>query len=211
MAPDEGTPVRPSGEQVRRVRATGEIPDLVHLENSRVRAGTSASRGRPSRRAEEGRTEKYAMSPAMGADVRLERIGELELVYTETDQEWPFPEGGQVYGILTGRLEAEGLRGTIHATNLARQRPDGAFTPALRGVVTTPDGVKLFFTMDGLSIRDPKATPPRRVVTTGITLWTPDPKYRAWNDVYLVAETLGRPIGSSWGVSGDLYRCVSEL
>ena len=143
--------------------------------------------------------------------MRLERIGTLELVYTDVDEEWPFPEGGQVYGILTGRLEAGSLRGTIHATNLARQRPDGGFTPALRGVLSTPEGGKLFLTMDGISVRDATATPPRRTVTTGITLWSTDPRFRSWNDTYLVAETIGRAIGTSWGVSGDLYRCVSEL
>ena len=143
--------------------------------------------------------------------MRLEKIGTLELAYTEIDQEWPFSEGGQVYGILTGRLEAEGLRGTIHATNLARQRPDGAFTPTLRGILTTSQGSTLFFTMDGISIKDSKASPARRIVTTGITLWSSDPTLRAWNDTYLVAETIGRAIGTGWGVSGDLYRCVSEL
>jgi hypothetical protein len=143
--------------------------------------------------------------------MRLERIGSLELVYTDVDEEWAFPEGGHVYGILNGRLEADGLRGTIHATNLARQRPDGGFTPTLRGILSTPEGSKLFFTMDGISIKDPTASPPRRVVTTGITLWSSDPRFRSWNDTYLVAETVGRAIGTSWGVSGDLYRCVSEL
>lgn len=143
--------------------------------------------------------------------MRLERIGSLELVYTEVDEEWAFPDGGQVYGILTGRLEADGLGGTIHATNLARQRPDGAFTPTLRGILSTPEGGKLFFTMDGISIKDATASPPRRIVTTGITLWSSDPRFRSWNETYLVAETIGRAIGTSWGVSGDLYRCVSEL
>lgn len=142
--------------------------------------------------------------------MRLERIGALELVYTDIDEEWAFPEGGQVYSILIGRLEAEGLRGTLHVTNLARQRPDGAFTPTLRGNLSTPEGSKLFFTVDGSSIKDARASPPRRIVTTGITVWSSDPKFRTWNETYLVAETVGRAIGTSWGVSGALYRCVSE-
>lgn len=143
--------------------------------------------------------------------MRLERIGTLELVYTDVDEEWPFPEGGQVYGILTGRLEVDGLRGAIHATNLARQRPDGAFTPRLRGILSTPEGGKLFFTMDGISIKDAKASPPRRVVTTGITLWSSEARLKSWNETYLIAETVGQAIGASWGVAGEVYRCVSEL
>ena len=81
----------------------------------------------------------------------------------------------------------------------------------MRGILSTPEGGKLFFTMDGISIKDASASPPRRVVTTGITLWSSDPRFRTWNDTYLVAETVGRAIGTSWGVAGDLYRCVSEL
>lgn len=143
--------------------------------------------------------------------MRLERVGRLELVYTEVDEAWPFSEGGLVYGIMTGRLEAEGLQGTLHATNLARQRPDGSFTPALRGVLTTADGSKLFFTMDGVSIRAGSVESPRRVVTAAITLWTSDLRYREWTERLLVAETEGRALGDTWGISGDLYRCESGL
>jgi hypothetical protein len=92
--------------------------------------------------------------------MRLDKLGKLELTYTDVDEELPFAQGGQVYGILTGTLEAGDLRGTLHTTNLARQRPDGAFTPTLRGILTTPEGVKIFFALDGLSIKDSKSAPP---------------------------------------------------
>jgi hypothetical protein len=143
--------------------------------------------------------------------MRLERIGKLELTYTDIDEEFPFAEGGQVYGILTGTLEAGDLRGTLRTTNLARQRPDGSFTPTLRGILTTPEGVKVFFTMDGLSIKDPKAEPPRRIVMVGITFWSANPKLRSWNEVFAVAELEGRKMGDSWGVTGQLFRCVPEI
>lgn len=143
--------------------------------------------------------------------MRLEKIGRLELVYTDMDVEFPHAEGGQVYGILTGTLDAGSLRGSIHATNLARHRPDNVFTPALRGILSTPEGTKVFFTMDGLSVPDAKANPPRRIVTTGITLFSPEERFRPWNESYLLAELVGGAVGASWGVVGDLYRCVSEL
>ncbi len=143
--------------------------------------------------------------------MRLEKVGQIELVYTETDDEIPFAEGGLVYGILTGKVDARGLQGTLHATNLARQRPDEAFTPTLRGVVTTTTGAKAYFTMDGISVRDPAAQPPRRIVTVGLTFWSPNPVLKAWNDIYAVAELVGRAVGDSWGVAGPLYRCVTEI
>ncbi|MDG6983463.1 MAG: hypothetical protein JRN28_02780 [Nitrososphaerota archaeon] len=143
--------------------------------------------------------------------MKLEKVGRLELTYTDMDEELSYQDGGQVYGILTGKLEAGELEGTLHTTNLARQRPDGVFTPTLRGLLTTSQGAKLFFTMDGLSLRDPKANPPRRQVVAGITFWTADPKFRSWNDVYLVAELEGRAVGNAWGVVGNLYQCIPEL
>jgi hypothetical protein len=143
--------------------------------------------------------------------MKLEKIGKLELTYTEVDDGLQFSEGGLVYGILTGTMESGDLQGSLHATNLARQRPDGVFTPTLRGVLTTPEGGKVFFTMDGLSVRDPKAQPPRRIVTVGITFWTVEPKLQAWNEVFAVAEMEGRAIGQSWGIRGPLYKCIPEV
>jgi hypothetical protein len=143
--------------------------------------------------------------------MRLEKIGAIELTYTDIDEELPFAEGGQLYGILTGKLEAGALRGTLHTTNLARQRPDGAFTPKLRGILTTPEGATVFLTLDGISIRDPASNPPRRIVTVGITFWTAEERLRAWNEVFAVAELEGRAVGKSWGVTGNLLKCVSEI
>lgn len=72
--------------------------------------------------------------------MRLEKVGKIELTYTDIDVEFPFKEGGQVYGTLTGSLEVGDLRGELNATDLARQRPDDQFTPALRGILKTPGG-----------------------------------------------------------------------
>ena len=143
--------------------------------------------------------------------MRVEKVGTIELVYTDIDEELPSQDGGHVYGILTGKLEAGDLRGTLHATNLARQRPDGVFTPALRGLLTTAEGARAFFTMDGLSIRDSSRTPPRRIVTTSMFFWSVDPKLRPWNDAFVVAEMEGRAMGESWGVSGNLFKCIAEV
>ncbi len=143
--------------------------------------------------------------------MRLEKIGKIELTYTDIDVEFPFKEGGQVYGTLTGSLEVGDLRGALNATNLARQRPDDQFTPALRGILKTPEGEYAYFTMDGLSILDAAAKPPRRIVTTTLTLWSVDPRLKPWNDVLLLTEMVGGKTGKSWGVHGSVYRCIPEL
>jgi hypothetical protein len=143
--------------------------------------------------------------------MRLEKLGKIELTYTDVDDELTYAEGGHVYGILKGTLEAGDLSGTLHVTNITRQRPDGAFTPTLRGMLTTPEGAKVFVTIDGISILDPTAKPPRRIVTAGISFWTPESRLHHWNDTYLVAEMVGRSTGKSWGVAGTVHRCIPEL
>ncbi len=65
--------------------------------------------------------------------------------------------------------------------------------------------------MDGLSIKDSKAVPARRIVTVALTFWSSDPKLRAWNEVFAVAELEGRAIGQTWGVSGPVFKCVPEI
>lgn len=143
--------------------------------------------------------------------MRLERIGTLELVYTDIDEEVPFDKGGRVYGILTGKIAAGELTGTLHATNLAQHRVDGAFTPTLRGIITMSGGSKVFFAMDGLSIRDASVQPPRRVVTASLTFWSPEAALRSWNEAFVVTEMEGKPVGNSWGVAGPVFRCVPEI
>ncbi|MDE1822000.1 MAG: hypothetical protein KGJ23_12510 [Euryarchaeota archaeon] len=143
--------------------------------------------------------------------MKLEKIGSLELIYADVDEELEYEEGGIMYGTLRGKMDAGSLKGSMHATNHARLRPDGTFLPTLRGILTSAKGSRSFFTMDGISVRDPKADPPRRIVTTGLTFWSPDEELRPWNNVYLVAELKGGKMGESWGVAGAVFRCVPEL
>ena len=76
--------------------------------------------------------------------MKLQKIGRVELIYSDVAAEAEYPEGDQVHGILTGSLEAGKLRGTLHATDVVRQRPDESFVPALRGVLDAEKSAQLF-------------------------------------------------------------------
>ena len=143
--------------------------------------------------------------------MKLKKIGRVELIYSDVDVEAEYPEGGQVYGILTGSLEAGKLRGTLHATNVGRQRPDESFVPALRGVLTTEKGAQLFFHHGSRIDKKRKYKAYQKNRDNGHTLWTADPSLRSWNDAYLLAEMDGGAMGQSWDITGSLHLCVPEI
>jgi hypothetical protein len=139
--------------------------------------------------------------------MHLDPLATLELQYTRSG-EVSYESSGQVYGDLEGKIDGPMLQGTLRVTNLATRRPDGNYTPALRGILTTHDGATMYVTLDGLSILEEGTDPPVRVGLVSMTFRTADPKLVAWIRVFAVAEYGGKSMGSSWGLVGTIYRCV---
>jgi hypothetical protein len=139
--------------------------------------------------------------------VKLTQIGTLSLVYGPASGELGFDREGQLYGRLRGELVGEELSGSLDLTNTAQFRTDGVLTPTLRGLLTTPDGVRLYATLDGLSIPDEASGKNRRIVMTAMTLRTGDERYQRWNSILLLFEGRGAPTNDSWGIVGAVFRC----
>lgn len=139
--------------------------------------------------------------------MRLDPLGTLELKYTRSG-EVDYGATGQVYGDLEGRIDGPELQGSLRVTNLANRRPNGDYTPTLRGVPTTADGGKMFVAVDGLSIIEEGTNPPVRVGLVSMTFRTSNPKLERWNQVFAVVEYRGKTMGDTWGLIGTIYRCV---
>ncbi len=139
-------------------------------------------------------------------------IGSLALTYGPKDELVEYDEagGGQVYGVLEGRLEVEGLTGTVHVTNTAPRRTDGIFEPTLRGILTVSDGSKLYFRLDGLSLADPTPGSRRRTVLSTVRLRSRVPAYQEWNRAFLFHDGRGGPTGDSWGLTGPILRAIPK-
>ncbi len=140
--------------------------------------------------------------------MRLEPLGTLELIYTKSASVNYESNTGQAYGHMEGKIEGPELQGSLQLTNLATRRPDGDYTPTLRGVLTTPGGESMFVTLDGLSVVEEGTEPLVRVGLVAFTFRSADPKLVAWNRVFAVAEYRGKSMGDSWGLVGTIYRCV---
>ena len=139
--------------------------------------------------------------------MKLERVGSLTLRYGSSEGHSGHEGDGQYRGRLLGTLEGDELSGELDLTNRGQFRADGILTPTLRGLLTTPDGARLYATLDGLSLPDDGAGEDRRIVLTAMTLRTGDDRYKKWNSVLFLFEGRGGPDSETWAMRGSLFRC----
>jgi hypothetical protein len=131
-----------------------------------------------------------------------------ELRYTSLEP-IAYEPGGQIYGTMEGEIRGEGLRGSLHLTNLAEMRPDNVNCPTLRGLLTTEDGAKVFVELDGLANLRPSDN--ARVFVTALRFRTGDERYRWLNGfVGLTEGILDRvAVGGVARIRG--YRCDATI
>jgi hypothetical protein len=116
-------------------------------------------------------------------------------------------EGGEsiVFGMPTGEVRGERLRGSIRAVNHGRFRADGVNLPDTRGVITTPEGTRIYFEMRGYAIPEAGGLP---IVVTASIVFRSDADEERWlNRVFGVAEAI---FESTESVTYRVYECVAE-
>jgi hypothetical protein len=130
-------------------------------------------------------------------------LAELTLRYTSL-QSLDFGPGGQLYGVMEGRIEGERLSGDVHLTNLAARRPDDVNMPTLRGVLTTHDGASVWIELDGIAtLREADAA---RVFVTSCRFRTGDARHAWLNRCHAVVEGV---LGSV-RVGGEAHASIQE-
>lgn len=140
--------------------------------------------------------------------MELEPLFEGELRYTSL-QSVPYEAGGQLYGTMEGEIRGDRLRGRLHLTNLAPQRPDNVNCPTLRGLLTMEDGAVAYVEFNGLA--NLRESDNARVFTTSLTFRTREQQY-AWLNTFL---GLVEGVLDSVGVGGiarlRAYRCKPTI
>lgn len=140
--------------------------------------------------------------------MQLALLFEGELRYTSLES-LAYEAGGQLYGTLEGEVQGEGLRGTLHLTNLAPRRPDNVNCPTLRGLLTTNDGATAFVELDGLANLRPADN--ARVFATSLTFRTGDSRY-AWLNTFLgVVEGVLDTVAVGGLARIRAYRCEPTI
>lgn len=140
--------------------------------------------------------------------MKLIHLADLELRYT-TLEALEYGSGGQIYGTMEGTLKGRELQGSMHLTNLALRRADDVNLPALRGLLTTEDGVPVYVEMNGVATLRPSDG--ARVFSTSITFRTGDPAYQWLNTTFGVVEGVLDRVGVAGVARGRVYRCEVTL
>jgi hypothetical protein len=117
--------------------------------------------------------------------MKLDPLCEMEMHYTWLEYV-DFGVGGQYVGTLEGTVKGERLAGTLKSVNVPAKRPDNVNCPALRGVISTDDGAKIYVEFNGIALLRPEDK--ARVFTTSLMLRTGDARYGWVNDTIGVVE-----------------------
>ncbi len=139
--------------------------------------------------------------------MRLEFLFDAEFAY-QGGLELTRPYGGkegQGFGVGTGTVQGERVRGTLQWSNYPRLREDGVLLPDARGRIETEDGAHILFAIQGYAIR--KAQGSGRTVIHTMTFKTQDGAYQWLNLVYALGE--GR-VSTGPDPSVRYYACLSD-
>jgi hypothetical protein len=140
--------------------------------------------------------------------MQLHPLGNLELRYTSLDS-LDYGSGGQLYGTMEGVISGERLSGRLRLTNLAQRRSDNVNTPALRGVLDSDDGAKIYVEMNGIA--NLRSSDHARVFATSFTFRTADERYTWLNTSFAVLEGVLDRVGEGGVARGRAYLCDVTL
>lgn len=138
--------------------------------------------------------------------MKLMPLFDLEFTYTTFDFVGPM-EGDkgkedQGWGLAEGSVRGERVSGNHHSCNHPRQRADNVNLPDAHGIITTDDGAKIYYHLEGFGI----ATQGTRRTTGSARFRTGDPRYSWLNTVIAVDE--GRFSGNTALIR--FYECVAD-
>jgi hypothetical protein len=140
--------------------------------------------------------------------VELVDLAELKLTYTSLDS-LDYGSGGQLYGMMEGRLVGERVSGDLRLTNLAARRADNVNLPTLRGVLTTDDGAAVWVEFDGIATL--RASDNARVFVTSCRFRTGDDRYTWMNAVVGVLEGLLESVAVGGTATGRIFECRASI
>lgn len=140
--------------------------------------------------------------------MQLLPLCDLELRYTSLES-IDFGSGGQIYGTMDGIISGERLVGRIRLTNLAARRSDNVNLPALRGVLDTDDGAKIYVEMNGIA--NLRSTDNARVFATSVSFRSSDGRYAWLNSWFTVLEGVLDRVAVGGVARGRIYLCEVTL
>lgn len=133
--------------------------------------------------------------------MKLTTLADFELSYTWMEF-LDFGNGGQYLAIVDGSFTGDQLAGAVRFLNVPVKRPDNVNLPALRGVLTTQSGSKVYLEMNGVSLL--RAADQARVCTASVMFRSGDPAYAWLNNAFGLMEGT---LDASNQARGRIYLC----
>ena len=143
--------------------------------------------------------------------MRLNKLCSMDLTYTGGfTLVRPYGgESGLGWGVGTGTVGGDRLRGTARWSNHPARRGDGAMLPAARGVIETEDGAEVVFDLTGRTVfvdRDGFSTGRQLLLCV---FESEDEKYLWLNNSVCVVE--GAINAETLVIHFEVHECLSEL
>jgi len=141
--------------------------------------------------------------------MRLEPLCRLSMRYT--DAAWVRPFGGEEgagFGSGDGSVSGDVLKGALTWANYPRRREDGVWTPNVRGLIRTDDGVEVLLSMHGQSIEEETPQGLRRAILARVELLTDHERLLWLNTTFVVAE--GEIDEDTEEIWFEAYACVND-
>ncbi|AGC43733.1 hypothetical protein MYSTI_02417 [Myxococcus stipitatus DSM 14675] len=137
--------------------------------------------------------------------MRLTALAEFELSYTWMEY-LDFAPGGQYLAIVDGAFTGERLAGEVRFLNVPVKRPDNVNMPALKGVLTTSSGAKVFVEMAGVSLL--RAVDAARVCTASVLFRSANADFAWLNNAFGLMEGV---LDASNTARGRIFLCENTV
>ncbi|NVI96652.1 hypothetical protein HV824_00740 [Myxococcus sp. AM009] len=137
--------------------------------------------------------------------MRLSTLADFDLHYTWMEY-LDFGSGGQYLAIVDGALTGERLAGPVRFLNTPVKRPDNVNLPALRGVLTTPSGGKVYLELNGVSLL--RARDQARVCTASVMFRSNSAEHAWLNDAFGLLEGV---LDASNRARGRIHLCENTI
>jgi hypothetical protein len=153
--------------------------------------------------------------------MRLEHLCDVEFAFDgPATMVRPYgTEEGAAFGVGSGTVTGQRLRGTAKWVNHPHRRSDGVMYPDMDGMITTESGSTILFSMQGRTTWQQTSRGPAGNQVLRVLFDTEDPQYRWLNGAVCVLE--GRvsppppPDQSRAAVShtepAHVYVCINDL
>jgi Protein of unknown function (DUF3237) len=143
--------------------------------------------------------------------MRLEPLFRISMRYADAAWISPFGSAERAgFGWGEGTVTGDVLQGKVRWANFPRRREDGVWTPNLRGVIRTEDGVEILVSVHGQSVQEETTSGVGRAILARVELLSEVGGNYSWlNTSFIVGEGEIDEDTEEWWV--EAFVCINDV